>query len=78
MAGGGEDQWDVNLEDVNEENMLLGGVGVGAVAGSEMIRIQNEEIQYDPEDSSSATSYTASVTNSPMAPNRGVDSHLEQ
>ena len=77
MAGGGEDQWDVNLEDVNEENMLLGGVGVGAVAGSEMIRIQNED-QYDQEDSSSATSYTASVTNSPMAPNRGVDSHLEQ
>ena len=76
MAGGGEDQWGVNLEDVNEENMLLGGVG--AVAGSEMIRIQNEEIQYDQEDSSSATSYTASVTNSPMAPNRGVDSHLEQ
>ena len=75
MAGrGGEDQWDVNLEDVNEENILL---GVGT-AGSEMIRIQNEEIQYDQEDSSSATSYTASVTNSPMAPNRGVDSHLEQ
>ena len=73
MAGGGEDQWDVNLEDVNEENILL---GVGA-AGSEMIRIQNED-QYDQEDSSSATSYTASVTNSPMAPNRGVDSHLEQ
>ena len=74
MAGrGGEDQWDVNLEDVNEENILL---GVGT-AGSEMIRIQNED-QYDQEDSSSATSYTASVTNSPMAPNRGVDSHLEQ
>ena len=73
MAGrGGEDQWDVNLEDVNEENILL---GVGT-AGSEMIRIQNED-QYDQEDSSSATSYTASVTNSPMAPNRGVDSHLE-
>ena len=76
MAGGaGEDQWDVNLEDVNEENRILLGVGT---AGSEMIRIQNEDIQYDQEDSSSATSYTASVTNSPMAPNRGVDSHLEQ
>ena len=67
MAEADEADWEENVHGDLDENLIL---------GSEMM--VNDD-HFDQDSASSATSYTASVTNSPMTEaHRRADPHLEQ